>query len=150
MRKLLCWLALFPSLACAQSSLLLLNALVRCPSPGNYLLMSVNGTMACVALPAGATVSGNPPALSLPSPPPTAPQIALETISLASLPSTSSMVSYTPAHTPIGGVILYWYQSSTIALTNSGALNWAGAPLNITLPQNWQNTDSVVIVYRWQ
>ena len=141
---------LFGILAHAQSSVNLLNLLVRGPATGSYILASVNGTMTFVTLAANVTISGNPPVLSVTTAPANTPQWQSDTISLSSLAPTATTISLTTSKTPKTGVVLWLYNGQSILNPVAGAVNFAGNPVVFSLPMNWTSTDTITLVYQWQ
>lgn len=130
----------------------LLQYLLRCPPTANYFIMSLApaGTITCVPIPPNISITGNPPILTITNPL-AMPSMQLETISLASTAAGSTTITYTPTKTPITGLVFWWYESSSLALKESGAIPWiTNTPLTITLPNNWSTLDAILIAYQYQ
>lgn len=131
-------IAIFPIVRCAATT----PAIVMwIPSTGNA------GTFNCVTLGTGLSLAGN--VLSV-IPPAQSGTIQAETISMSTY-TGSGAVSFTPKKTPLAGsAVLYWYNSTNILVSASGAVMWAGAPLAVTPPSGWASGDSITFVYQAQ
>lgn len=125
------------------------------PAQTPYLIMwagIVNGNVpgiVCVGLPAGWTYSNGVLTITQTTGP--APQWTAETISLASLPVGSTSISYTPLHTPLTGIVQWWYNASNTWLTAAGVIAYTSttAPMVFTLPGTWTSLDTIVINYQY-
>lgn len=131
-------IAIVPIVRCAATT----PAIVMwIPSAGNI------GTFSCVTLGAGLSLAGNVLSVVPPAPSGT---LQTETVSMSSYSGTGA-ISFTPKKTPLAGsAVFYWYNSSNILVSVSGAVTWAGAPLSVTPPAGWSAEDSITFVYQAQ
>ena len=144
-KKLLFTLTLSAAGCFGQTGLNLLNALVHCPATGNYFLISVSGTFQCIPLPSTVTITGTPPVINFGT---TNNPLQMDTVSLSSVAANATTFAFTPSK-PVANnsVMLYWYNTTNLAVSSSGAFFFVGSPINISLPVNWQPTDTINFVY---
>jgi hypothetical protein len=115
-----------------------LGLVSKCPQASPAILMWSGTGFFCANLGFGLSLSQSGMLLVTVAASPV-PQWSLEVVSLASLTTGATGISYTPLHTPINGLVMYSYISASVGLTNSGAVQYTGNPLNLTLPSGWQN-----------
>jgi hypothetical protein len=150
MRKLLAFLFALPLLSAAQGTLVQLPlSPLKCPGTAPAFIMWSGTAATCIPLPAGWTLSGT--TLTPSAPVATPPSYAVETVSLTALAATATSVTYTTQKTPIGGFLL-WYYNSASGLNNSANVSvFAGNPATFSpLPTGWTNADTITVFYRWQ
>lgn len=121
--------------------------LVKCAAATPAFLMWTGTTFSCIALGPGFTLNAG--ILNV-NPTATLPIWLPETVSLATLPTTATSISYTTTKPPINGAVLYWYNSSNPFLSSSGAVPFTGQPLTFTLPTGWTATDTITVLYQSQ
>jgi hypothetical protein len=149
------WLLAFIMLGgslCAQGASTAVNilaGLARCPTITPAVLMWTGTGFTCATLGPGLVLQNGTLILSISQTAPT-PTWQAETVTLLSVTPGATSTPYTPLKTPVTGVVLWWYNSTNIFLTASGAMAYTGAPITFTLPTGWTSTDTIVISYQSQ
>jgi hypothetical protein len=143
-------LAQAPPPAATPTVINILSQLTKCPSAQPSAIMWNGSQYICATLGPGISLNGN--SLLLSAIPQTSIQgtWSVETLPLTNVAAGSTATGYVPAHTPITGVVLYWYGSINVFENFSGAIAWTGSPINVTLPAGWATTDIITFSYQWQ
>lgn len=150
MRKWILTLFLASALAQAATPTLInfLSSFSTCKA-GPSVVLWTGTVFVCPALGVGITYNSAANTVTASSPAYT-PVWAIETVGFSSLAVGATQLTYTTLHTPIAGVILYWYSSQNLFTSTFGSVAFTGQPVTITLPTGWLSTDSVTFVYASQ
>ena len=138
-----------PAQSATPTLISVLTLLAKCPTTAAAFVLWSNTGFYCVALPAGWTATGTPPVLTAPTTTYT-PVWQVETVSLATLAAGSTSISYTTLKSPASGVVNFWYNSTNLFNSTSGAIAFTGQPLTFTLPAGWAAMDTITVSYQSQ
>ena len=122
----------------------------RCTSGSPAIIGWTGVGFTCLPLPTGWAFGGTSAAPTLIAPAASGPLWSVETVSLASLASTATQISYTTLKTPITGVVLWSYASTNLFLESGGSVVYLASPITFSLPIGWSTTDSISLTYQYQ
>ncbi len=151
MKRLLLLVVLFALAGVSQGAptILTLFALFgKCPAAAPAIPMWNGTQFICATLGPGLSLSSA--GVLTVSAVPVTPVWQVETVGFSNLPAGSTTITYTTLHTPVAGVLLYYYSSANLFTSSWGAVAFTGQPITIALPVGWQPTDGVTFVYASQ